>query len=311
MPWGRHDDKFHRSRKVKPLRRTLRGLAALGLRSILHSECLDDPELDGRITADDLRTTQERQLCESLADAGLLDRDGDDYMIHDWADYNPTKDGVERARNAGRERVARHRQRSGNGVTQPLVTDAKSVTPRARASGIPDPVPDPVPDPMPTEAVQDSNQGADQQRSAVVSGGGADAPPPRKRTRRSRGSEPALTSQTWEAYAEAYQDRYGAAPTSNARVRGQLAHFVRRVPLHEAPMIAAHYVRSSNARYVAAGHAVGPLVQDAEKLRTEWLTGRQGTARQAREVDKREGRRAEYEEMFARLRAEDDAEGRA
>lgn len=136
MPWGKHDDKFHRSRKVKPLRRSLRGLAALGLRSLLHSECLDDPELDGRITADDLRTPQERQLCELLADAKLLDRDGEDYVIHDWADYNPTKSGISQAREKAAQRSAAYRERQRHGVTEPSLTHESSVPSRARASGM-------------------------------------------------------------------------------------------------------------------------------------------------------------------------------
>jgi hypothetical protein len=78
----------------------------------------------------------------------------------------------------------------------------------------------------------------------------------------------------WLAYAAAYRERYGADPVRNAKVNGQVAQFCKRIPAAEAPDVAAHYVRSQNARYVAAGHAWGPLLQDAEKLRTEWLTGR-------------------------------------
>ena len=90
---------------------------------------------------------------------------------------------------------------------------------------------------------------------------------------------------TWKAYARSYEVRYGIAPVRNATVNGQLANLVARLGAEEAPAVAAHYVRSNNSRYVGAGHSVGMLLMDAEKLRTEWATGRQTTATQARLVD--------------------------
>lgn len=91
---------------------------------------------------------------------------------------------------------------------------------------------------------------------------------------------------TWKAYANAYEVRYRVEPVRNATVNGQLANLVSRLGADEAPAVAAFYVRSNNSRYVGAGHSVGMLVMDAEKLRTEWATGRQGTATQALQTDK-------------------------
>lgn len=113
------------------------------------------------------------------------------------------------------------------------------------------------------------------------------------------------TAATWEAYAAAYRARYGADPLRNATVNGQLARLLQRVPGDEAPSVAQHYVGSNNARYLAAGHTVGCLLQDAEKLRTEWLTGRSSTAHEARATDRKSGRAQQYEQVFAQLRAED------
>lgn len=116
---------------------------------------------------------------------------------------------------------------------------------------------------------------------------------------------PRPASATWDAYSQAYEARYGEPPVRNARVNSQLAQFVKRVPEGEAPAIAAAYLRSQNARYVAAGHSVGCLLADAEKLRTEAVTGRSGTARGAHQADKQAGRAGEYAELFAQLDAED------
>lgn len=112
------------------------------------------------------------------------------------------------------------------------------------------------------------------------------APPPKKRAPRKPPNEPPPTAGTWKAYARAYETRYSVEPVRNATVNGQLANLVKRLGAEEAPSVAAHYVRSNNSRYVSCGHGVGMLVQDAEKLRTEWATGRQGTATQARLADR-------------------------
>lgn len=89
---------------------------------------------------------------------------------------------------------------------------------------------------------------------------------------------------------------------------GQLGHFMRRIPLEDVAVTINHYLRSNNARYVASGHSVGCLLQDAEKLRTEALTGRTGTLTGARRQDKTQDRGDEYGKVLAELRAEDDAE---
>ena len=96
----------------------------------------------------------------------------------------------------------------------------------------------------------------------------------------------APTGLVWSAYATAYFDVYGSEPVRNAMVNGQLANFVSRIGKDEAPAVAASYLRSKNARYVAAGHSVGMLVQDAEKLRTEWANGKAMTATEAKRIDR-------------------------
>lgn len=271
MPWGKHDDKFHRSRKVKPLRRDLKGLAALGLRSLLHSECLDDPELDGRVTRDDLRGSKEQELCEMLADAGLLDRDGDDYLIHDWADYNPTKSGLSQARNKTRERVAKHRERQGNSDVTVLPKRDETVT-----------------------LTRTQSRTRTQSHSAPT---GAGSPPP-------AGASTADNRATWEAYSAAYEERYGTEPKRNAKTNGQIAQIVKRLGADEAPAVAAHFVGMSTRFYVERTHSLDCLVKDAEGIRTQWATGRVVTAHEAREADRRQGKGQEFIELGKRLDAE-------
>lgn len=119
-------------------------------------------------------------------------------------------------------------------------------------------------------------------------------------------AKPSVSSLVWDSYSQAYRERYGADPTRNAKVNSQLKAFCGRVPHEDAAAVAATYVRSNNRRYVAAGHSVGCLLQDAEKLRTELLTGRQGTAHGAAKADRQTGRLDEYEQLFAKMRALDE-----
>jgi hypothetical protein len=93
-------------------------------------------------------------------------------------------------------------------------------------------------------------------------------------------------AETWRAYSEAYEHRYGAPPKANATVMGQVAAFVKRIGRDEAPAVAAFYVEHSSRWYAEKGHAVGAMLSDAEKLRTEWATGRRITATQARQGDR-------------------------
>lgn len=112
------------------------------------------------------------------------------------------------------------------------------------------------------------------------------APPPAPKPRKPAEPKPeAPTVGTWKAYSQAYGVRYSVEPVRNATVNGQLANVVARLGAEEAPAVAAFYVRNNNSRYVSAGHSVGMLLMDAEKLRTEWATGRQTTATQARLAD--------------------------
>ena len=97
-----------------------------------------------------------------------------------------------------------------------------------------------------------------------------------------------LTAPAWEGYRAAYQRRYGTDPVRNAKVNGQLAHLLKRIPADEAPEVAAFYVGHSAALYVRAGHPVDLLLRDAEKLRTEWVTGHRITETKARQDDQRQ-----------------------
>ncbi len=101
-----------------------------------------------------------------------------------------------------------------------------------------------------------------------------------------RGGPKAETVETWEAYSQAYSQRYGVAPVRNARVNGQLSSLVRSVGKVEAPAVAEFYVRHNRAVYVQAKHSTNLLARDAEGLRTDWARGRGVSETEARQADR-------------------------
>lgn len=137
---------------------------------------------------------------------------------------------------------------------------------------------------------------------------GASPPPARRQEVATVKSskEPAPTTTIWVAYAAAYQQRYRADPVRNAKVNGQLASLLGRLGAEEAPQVAAFYVSHNNRYYVQKMHSVDGLLADAEKLRTEWATGRRVTAAAANEAD----RLQDTGDMWGRIMNEHESQGR-
>lgn len=121
----------------------------------------------------------------------------------------------------------------------------------------------------------------------------------------------APTAKTWEAYAEAYSRRYTATPVRNATVNGQLSQFVGRIGADEAPMVAAFFVGHQNGLYVSAMHPVNLMLRDAEKLRTEWATGRQTTRHQGALADRTQTNLNAFAPLIAEARAREQEESNA
>lgn len=114
---------------------------------------------------------------------------------------------------------------------------------------------------------------------------------------------PADSTETWNAYAHAFQARYSVAPVRNAKVNGMLARFIERVGLTEAADIAAFYVKSDRQLYRSSTHCVDLLLRDAEALRTEWATGRQTTDTEARRGDRTAATGEVFREQIEEARA--------
>lgn len=102
-------------------------------------------------------------------------------------------------------------------------------------------------------------------------------------------AQPTPTAQIWRAYRDAYRERYGVEPVSNAKVMGQLKRLHERLG-EDAAAVAAWYPSHQGALYVRSRHHVDLLLRDAEALHTDWRRGRVVTEAEARQADATAGR---------------------
>lgn len=119
------------------------------------------------------------------------------------------------------------------------------------------------------------------------------------------------TASTWTAYSDAYFNRYAAEPVRNATVNGQMSNFVKRLGRDEAPHVARFFVGHNSAYYVREMHAVGAMLKDAEKLRTEWATNSRMTQTKALQADKTATNLDAFAPLIAAARAKEEAERNA
>lgn len=111
-------------------------------------------------------------------------------------------------------------------------------------------------------------------------------PSPKDPSPRARVRSPKASAAVWSAYSQAYETKYGVQPVRNAKVNGQIAQLVGRLGEDEAAGVASFYLGNRNSLYVAAKHCTDLLLRDAEKLRTEWVTGNVTHRRDATEEDR-------------------------
>ncbi len=117
------------------------------------------------------------------------------------------------------------------------------------------------------------------------------------------------SKQTWAAYATAYEARYQVAPVRNAKVNGQISQVVARLGAEESAAVARFFVGHSNLLYFRAMHPVDLLLRDAEKLRTEWVTGRKVTHTEALQFDKTQANANAFGPMLAEAQAKQNLGG--
>jgi hypothetical protein len=128
MTWFKVDDKFPTHRKVLSIPRGPRRLSAIGAWT-LAGAWVSGSSHDGQVpiyVLDDLGITA--KVAADLVSAGLWEVADGGYLVHDYLDFNPSKDQVDRDRAAAaeRQRKGREKQKSrrDSDVTHTEVTRA-------------------------------------------------------------------------------------------------------------------------------------------------------------------------------------------
>lgn len=124
MPWVKLDDRFPSHRKVALL-------SDRAFRLHVSAMCWCAENLtDGRIADRELALIAHvrniKATAKQLEDAGLWDRTDDGWAIHDYLDYNPSRDQVQAERKKNAERQEKFRRRKNGKPVPPDGSDAPS-----------------------------------------------------------------------------------------------------------------------------------------------------------------------------------------
>lgn len=123
MPWVRLDDSFAEHPKVI-------GLSDAAFRTHVNAICYCNRQLtDGRVPS-----VLGNGCTEELLDAGVWERNGSGFLVHDYLDYQPSKEEVLAEREKAAERMRRLRS---NGVRP---NNKENIT-RSSVTPVPVPVP--------------------------------------------------------------------------------------------------------------------------------------------------------------------------
>lgn len=133
VTWGRMDDKFHRNKKVRKLRRQKGGREALGVWAFWWSWCLDDPDLTGVVPISELDEADKKAALLLVA-AELWEVVDVGYVYHDFHEYNPTKSQREAKKEADRERVSAKRKGISTDVARDSQASPSRVASESQAS---------------------------------------------------------------------------------------------------------------------------------------------------------------------------------
>ena len=106
----------------------------------------------------------------------------------------------------------------------------------------------------------------------------------------------------WQAYKQAYLQRYGIEPLRNAKIFGQIKNFIAMVGEKDAPHIAAYYVTHNRALYVQKAHDIGTLLMNAQVITKDYYTGYQTTGITAKWAEETETARTAAEQAKILIR---------
>lgn len=144
-----------------------------------------------------------------------------------------------------------------------------------------------------------------QPENAVV----ADTQPEILPTDKPKKSSNPANAQTWQAYRQAYLQRYGIEPLRNAQTNALIANLVKSVGGQEAPQLVAYYLTHNGYYFVRERHSLKALIASLQAIRTDWLTGQQMTQTQAKQTENTQSNFDTLQRVLAMREAQRQAGG--
>ena len=90
----------------------------------------------------------------------------------------------------------------------------------------------------------------------------------------------------WHTYEAEYYNKYGVYPVTNCKNNSLIKRFSETLPKEDAIDVIRHYFTQKDRFYLVNKHPLTVLLKDAEKLRTEMLTGDTMTMTRATAIEK-------------------------
>lgn len=209
----------------------------------------------------------------AMLEVRFMDRVDGGYKLHDWEEHQPWVFGAPRRSEAARAKARKRWDKANAAATtgdlplEPQTTDSTQGADAASMQGASKQHADSM---QAASTLQCSVSVSDSVSNSKEGSPAAPATPPPKP------AKPPSSSPVWESYAKAYKARYRTEPLRNATVNGILAKIVKQVGLEEAVHLAEFYLKHGNPFYAQRAHPVELLMQDLQKLHTEWKTGAGG-----------------------------------
>lgn len=92
-------------------------------------------------------------------------------------------------------------------------------------------------------------------------------------------------AEIWQAYKEAYLQRYKVEPIRNAAVNSKISQLAKRLGQH-GPDVVKFFLTHNDQYYLKTTHAIGGCLTNAESLLTQMLRGKAVTGLDARSAEK-------------------------
>lgn len=224
------------------------------------------------------------KLIDSLVKCGFVKQKGESFQIHDWKDHaGHLSVFKKRAKSAAKKRWSAYTTSSASSTRQAVLKKDQAYAPILTNPN----------QSSPNQAKPNQAKEEEKKKDSSAAPAGEQQVEVIARPK---------SSDAWEAYKDAYRLRYHTDPVSNAGVFSMLCKLVDKIGKGPAPAVAAFYVSHNDMLYVKKMHPVNILLQDAEKLHTEWITGIKMTSGTAKNAERRDDAQAQIKRIEAMMR---------